>query len=92
MSSWIKDTRSQRVFGAVAIAVLLWSSTKADRGESTRKLDGKVLKTKRGGKGGNVDAAFWKRIKALLKVVIPSWNCKETKYLLLLTLMLGLRT
>tara|TARA_B110000285_G_scaffold199849_1_gene233269 strand:+ start:204 stop:326 length:123 start_codon:yes stop_codon:yes gene_type:complete len=40
----------------VAIAVLLWSSTKADRGEATRKLDGKTIKTKRGMKGGNVDA------------------------------------
>jgi len=76
----------------VAIAVLLWSSTKADRGEQTRKLDGKTIKSKRGGKGGNVDAVFWKRIKGLLSVVVPSWNCKESKYLLLLTLMLALRT
>ena len=41
---------------------------------------------------GNVDAKFWERIKALLKVVMPTWTCKEGKYLALLTLMLALRT
>lgn len=76
----------------MAIAVLLWGSTKADRGEATRKLDGKTIKTKRGTKGGNVDAEFIKRIKNLIKIVVPSWSCKEAKYLLLLTLMLALRT
>ena len=28
----------------------------------------------------------------MLKVVVPSWTCKEAKYLALLTLMLALRT
>ena len=55
-------------------------------------MDGKAIKTKRGMKGGNVDAAFYAKIRNLIKVVVPSWNCKESKYLLLLTLMLALRT
>ena len=92
MSAILKDPSSQKILGAVSIAVLLWSSTKADRGEATRKLDGKTINKKRSQKGGNVDPIFWKRIRRLLTVVVPEWNCKETKYLLLLTLMLALRT
>ena len=29
----------------------------------------------KGGKG-NVDAVFFKRIKELVKIVIPTWKCK----------------
>ena len=41
---------------------------------------------------GNVDAEFWKRIKELIRVVIPDMYCKEIKYIILLTIMLVLRT
>jgi ATP-binding cassette subfamily D (ALD) long-chain fatty acid import protein len=39
-----------------------------------------------------VDAAFWKRIKELLRVVIPTYTGKEAKYIITLTLLLILRT
>lgn len=39
-----------------------------------------------------MDALFFKRIKYLLKIVIPKWNCVEVLDLALLTLFLILRT
>ena len=39
-----------------------------------------------------MDSAFLKKIRELIKIVIPRWNCKETKYIALLTMMLVLRT
>lgn len=45
----------------------------------------------RGGKG-NVDRIFIKRIKKLVKIVIPSWTCREILDLCLLTVFLVLRT
>ena len=35
---------------------------------------------------------FWKRVKNLVKIAVPSYNCKEAKYLAILTLLLLLRT
>ena len=39
-----------------------------------------------------MDAIFWEKIKRLLSVVVPKANCKETKYLVILSLLLVLRT
>ena len=47
--------------------------------------------TQKGGKG-NVDGVFLKRIKKLVKIVIPTWKCKEVLDLCLLTVFLVLRT
>jgi ATP-binding cassette, subfamily D (ALD), member 3 len=41
---------------------------------------------------GNVDALFFKRIKRLVKIVIPTWKCQEVLDLCLLTVFLVLRT
>ena len=41
---------------------------------------------------GNVDSVFFKKIQSLLKAVVPRANCKESKYLLILSLLLILRT
>ena len=41
---------------------------------------------------GNVDSLFFDRIKELLKIVIPSWNCIEVFDLVSLTFFLVLRT
>lgn len=49
-------------------------------------------KKKMNGKSGNVDSAFWKKIKELIKIVIPNKSCKEAKYVIILTLLLILRT
>jgi len=39
-----------------------------------------------------VDADFFKKIKRLIKIVLPNYTCKESKYLVILTLLLILRT
>lgn len=39
-----------------------------------------------------MDRVFWKRIKFLVKIVIPRWNCVEVMDLALLTLFLVFRT
>ena len=84
--------------GVVAIILLLWGSTKADRGSNVAKRN---IKDAKGGKAprqhklrgsGNVDAQFIEKIKGLLKITVPSYNCKESKYLVILTLLLILRT
>ena len=41
---------------------------------------------------GNVDAIFFEKIKKLINVVVPKLNCKESKYLVILSLLLVLRT
>lgn len=41
---------------------------------------------------GLFDAEFFKRVKKLLSVVIPSYSCKEAKYVAILSLLLILRT
>lgn len=49
------------------------------------------LKSKKKGQG-NVDAVFFAKIKNLLNTVVPRANCKESKYLVILSLLLVLRT
>ena len=39
-----------------------------------------------------MDKIFWKRIKILLKIVLPSWKTKEFLYLVVLTGLLVIRT
>lgn len=41
---------------------------------------------------GNVDEVFFKRIKKLITIVIPTWKCQEVLDLVLLTVFLVLRT
>jgi len=41
---------------------------------------------------GNVDAAFWKRIKKLLGKVLTSWTGKEAQLIYILTILLVVRT
>lgn len=49
------------------------------------------MRTKKKGQG-NVDAVFFEKIKRLCNTVVPQANCKETKYLVILSLLLILRT
>lgn len=46
---------------------------------------------KKGGRG-NVDELFWIRIKKLVKIVLPSYTCKEARYIYVLTALLVVRT
>lgn len=77
----------------MTVAVLfLWNSTSNDRGKLSKKRASKVQKSGSLRVSGNVDAAFMERIQKLMKIVIPDWSCKESKYILILTLLLVLRT
>ena len=75
------------------MVLFLWGSTADDRGRSERKYEKAKPKRVHRFKGsGNVDADFMDKIQGLLKVVVPTWTCKEVKYLCILTLLLVLRT
>jgi len=87
----IKSKNFQKVLGVVAVVVLLWGSTKADRGASARKYQKKNSKIRKSN-GGLVDKQFFDRIKKLLAIAIPNYTCKEFKYVIILTLLLILRT
>ena len=79
--------------GVVVLVLFLWRSTKEDRGQNVSRKNAVANNNKkRGGKSGNVDAAFIKKIKDLLRIVIPNYSCKEFKYVIILTLLLVLRT
>lgn len=92
MNAYIKDKNFQKVIGAVVIILLLWGSTSKDRGaHTTRQASKNQSKSKRKGQG-NVDNVFFEKIQKLLKNVVPSANCKESKYLVILSLLLVLRT
>lgn len=51
----------------------------------------KAKKVSKGGKG-NVDKEFFKKIKLLLNIVLPSYKCKEAIYIWILTGLLVSRT
>jgi hypothetical protein len=79
----------------VVIILFLWGSTRDDRqGKMNRNLsrNDKFKPKKQAYRGGNVDAAFMEKIQNLIKVVMPNWTCKESKYVAILTLLLVLRT
>ena len=97
MKGYIQDKNFQKIAGACVLILLLWGSTSKDRvrrpitATTKHSKGGAELKTKKKGQG-NVDAVFWNKIKTLIKVVVPRTNCKETKYLVILSLLLVLRT
>jgi ATP-binding cassette, subfamily D (ALD), peroxisomal long-chain fatty acid import protein len=41
---------------------------------------------------GLVDAQFFERIKELLRIAVPGWGSKESKYIFFLSILLVLRT
>jgi hypothetical protein len=41
---------------------------------------------------GLVDKTFVARVKELMKVVVPSYTCKEAKYCWMLAILIALRT
>jgi len=76
----------------VSLVALLWGSTAKDRGQSISTISA-ADKTKKLKKGqGLVDAEFYKRVQRLLKIVVPNYSCKESKYIAILSLLLVLRT
>ena len=90
----LKSNQGQRIVAVCVVLVFLWKSTAKDRGErKAATVQGQIQsRRKKNFKGGNVDAEFWRRIKALLKIAVPNYSCKEFKYIIILTLLLALRT
>lgn len=41
---------------------------------------------------GLVDKTFYKRVRELMKVAVPSYTCKEAKYCWMLAVLIALRT
>lgn len=79
--------------GIVVLVMFLWGSTSEDRGQAKRTGPGERVKRVHKLRGsGNVDGQFMEKIQGLLKIVIPSYTCKEAKYVTILTLLLILRT
>jgi len=82
------------MLGVCVVVLLLWKSTKGDRGsfdKNNNDVSPQPRKHKLRG-SGLIDDAFWKNVKKLIKVAIPNYTCKEFKYLITLTLLLVLRT
>lgn len=82
------------IFQAISISVLFivlyLIKLRLSRGKVQENPNLKPTKKERG--KGNVDSVFFKRIVALLKIVIPSWKSKEVLNLSLLTVSLVIRT
>lgn len=72
--------------------MFLWGSTKEDRGQTSSKSASKPARKHNLRGSGNVDSAFMEKIQQLIKIVVPTWTCKESRYLMILTLLLILRT
>mmetsp|Transcript_8599 Transcript_8599/g.6083 ORF Transcript_8599/g.6083 Transcript_8599/m.6083 type:complete len:85 (+) Transcript_8599:113-367(+) len=56
-----------------------------------RNSDNADMPKKKGGKG-NVDKEFFERIKQLIKIVIPRTDCQESRYIVVLSVLLVVRT
>lgn len=41
---------------------------------------------------GNVDKEFWERVIKIVKHILPTWNCTESRYAVLLLGLLVIRT
>lgn len=80
--------------GIAVVMLFLVGSTSSERSASKRvnQINKGAGSNNKKFKGGNVDGAFWKRIQHLLKVVVPSYTCKEARYIVILTMLLVLRT
>lgn len=76
---------------SVSVIVVVLYLIKLRLGKNrTPDIKGNIPFKKRG--KGNVDAAFFKRLVVLLKIVIPGWKSKEVFDITLLTLLLVART
>lgn len=76
------------IMGICAVLSLLYASSWGDRGK-LGQLSGTYKSEKR---AGSVDAEFRSRVLRLVKVAIPSWHCKEARYIVLLMVVIALRT
>ena len=52
----------------------------------------RAAKTAKNRGKGNVDREFWERVIKIIKHILPSWNCTESRYAVLLMALLIVRT
>ena len=83
----------KKIVGMTVVILFLWGSTKEDRSARAAGKGNDAPRRKHKLKGsGNVDGPFMEKIQSLLKIVVPTWTSKESKYIVILTLLLVLRT
>lgn len=81
----------------VAIIIIIGIIYKATQRKSRSSRDSSSNPAGAAGKDrkrsrGNVDRVFWKRLRKLASIVMPTWGCREARYIYLLSLLLVLRT
>lgn len=83
----------EKVALAALLALIIYKSTagkKSREGQSSGGRSGDKGDRKKG--RGNVDELFWIRIRKLVKIVLPSYTCREARYIYILTILLVVRT
>lgn len=87
--SIMKSRNKQVVSVGIFIGILFLLRWYQQR--NTSPPDIKLTRNKKDGKG-NVDMEFLNKVRDLISVIFPSWKCKETFNLSLLTLLFVGRT
>lgn len=84
---------AKKVALAALLALLLYKATsgKKPRRDSAGQGNERAGGGKKGGRG-NVDDLFWIRINKLVRIVLPSYTCREARYIYFLTGLLVIRT
>lgn len=59
---------------------------------SEQEIALKAAKTAKNRGKGNVDKEFWERVIKIIKHILPTWNCTESRYAVLLLALLVVRT
>jgi hypothetical protein len=67
--------------GIVIIVAHFVKKMKDTKGAAEVRAGAKLPTKSKGGRG-NVDSEFFKRIKRLIEIVVPSWTSPEAKILL----------
>lgn len=83
-------SRKKKIITASVVVIIFYLIHLRNKKSSTDNI--KLARMVKEAGKGNVDRLFWRRIKFLVKIVIPKWNCVEVLDLVLLTLFLVFRT
>jgi len=81
----------KQLAGISTVLGLLYLSSLADRGKmgTMRSMGDSTNKKK---SLGRVDMSFFRRIRRLLAIAMPTWTCKEARYVFMLAACITLRT
>lgn len=85
---------SLKVALAALLALIIYkvsTGKKSRSGQQSQGRSGASSQDRKKGRG-NVDELFWIRIKKLVKIVLPSYTCREARYIYILSVLLVVRT